>query len=81
ITACKNIKQAIKNNHFNAALDELAGFAPFINQFMDSVKINCDSDKLRRNRLSLLENVVSIFHLVADFNLIQVKQWINAQAI
>ncbi|RLT60558.1 putative glycyl-tRNA synthetase beta subunit [Wolbachia endosymbiont of Drosophila ananassae] len=48
---------------------------------MDSVKINCDSDKLRRNRLSLLENVVSIFHLVADFNLIQVKQWINAQAI
>ncbi|WP_264735878.1 glycine--tRNA ligase subunit beta [Wolbachia endosymbiont (group A) of Rhinocyllus conicus] len=81
ITACKNIKQAIKNNHFNAALDELAGFAPFINQFMDSVKINCDSDKLRRNRLSLLENVVSVFHLVADFNLIQVKQWINAQAI
>ncbi|CAN2103726.1 glycine--tRNA ligase subunit beta [Wolbachia pipientis] len=81
ITACKNIKQAIKNNHFNVALDELAGFAPFINQFMDSIKINCDSDKLRRNRLSLLENVVSIFHLVADFNLIQVKQWINAQAI
>jgi len=73
ITACKNIKQAIKNNHFNAALDELAGFAPLVNRFMDSVKINCDSDKLRRNRLSLLENVVSIFHLVADFNLIQVK--------
>ncbi len=81
ITACKNIKQAIKNNHFNVALDELASFAPFINKFMDSIKINCDSDKLRRNRLSLLENVVSIFHLVADFNLIQVKQWINAQAI
>ncbi len=81
ITACKNIKQAIKNTHFNVALDELASFAPFINKFMDSIKINCDSDKLRRNRLSLLENVVSIFHLVADFNLIQVKQWINAQAI
>ncbi|MDR2046246.1 MAG: glycine--tRNA ligase subunit beta [Rickettsiales bacterium] len=73
ITACKNIKQAIKNNYFNAALDELAGFVPFINKFMDSVKINCDSDKLRRNRLSLLASVVSIFHLVADFNLIQVK--------
>ncbi|QMV45620.1 glycine--tRNA ligase subunit beta [Wolbachia pipientis] len=73
ITACKNIKQAIKNNHFNAALDELAGFAPFINQFMDSVKINCDSNELRRNRLSLLASVVSTFHLVADFNLIQVK--------
>lgn len=73
ITASKNIKQAIKNNYFNAALDELAGFVPFINKFMDSVKINCDSDKLRRNRLSLLASVVSIFHLVADFNLIQVK--------
>ncbi|MGL9758628.1 MAG: glycine--tRNA ligase subunit beta [Wolbachia sp.] len=74
ITTCKNIKQAIKNDHFNAALDELAGFVPFINKFMDSVKINCDSDKLRRNRLSLLRNVVFIFHLVANFSLIQVRQ-------
>lgn len=73
ITACKNIKQVIKNNHFNAALDELAGFALFINQFMDNVKINCDSNELRRNRLSLLASIVSTFHLVADFNLIQVK--------
>ncbi|TVS92575.1 glycine--tRNA ligase subunit beta [Wolbachia pipientis] len=73
IAACKNIKQVIKNNHFNAALDELAGFAPFINQFMDNVKINCDSNELRRNRLSLLASIVSTFHLVADFNLIQVK--------
>ncbi|QOD38556.1 glycine--tRNA ligase subunit beta [Candidatus Wolbachia massiliensis] len=74
IIAYKNIKQAIKNNHFNAALDELAGFFPFINQFMESVKINCDSDRLRKNRLSLLANVASIFHLVVDFRLIQVKQ-------
>ncbi|WP_395462917.1 glycine--tRNA ligase subunit beta [Wolbachia endosymbiont of Cantharis cryptica] len=74
ITACKNIKQAIKNSNFNAALDELTDFAPFINKFMNDVKINCDSDKLRRNRLSLLANIVSIFRLVADFSLIQVKQ-------
>ncbi|MFP3021300.1 glycine--tRNA ligase subunit beta [Wolbachia endosymbiont (group A) of Pogonocherus hispidulus] len=73
IAVCKSIKRAMKNGYFNTALDELTGFAPFINQFMDSVKINCDSDKLRRNRLSLLKNVVFIFHLVADFNLIQVK--------
>ncbi|MDR3131757.1 MAG: glycine--tRNA ligase subunit beta [Rickettsiales bacterium] len=75
VAVCKSIKQAIKNGYFNTTLDELTGFAPFINQFMDSVKINCDSDKLRKNRLSLLASVVSIFHLVADFSLIQVKQW------
>ncbi|APR98196.1 glycine--tRNA ligase subunit beta [Wolbachia endosymbiont of Folsomia candida] len=75
ITANENIKQATKNNHFNAALGELAGFAPLINQFMDAVKINCDSNELRKNRLSLLASVVSIFHSVADFSLIQVKQW------
>ncbi|MGL9718275.1 MAG: glycine--tRNA ligase subunit beta [Wolbachia sp.] len=74
VAVCKSIKQAIKNGYFNTALDELTGFAPFINQFMDSVKINCDFDKLRSNRLSLLASVVSIFHLVADFSLIQVKQ-------
>ncbi|MGL9717969.1 MAG: glycine--tRNA ligase subunit beta [Wolbachia sp.] len=73
IAACKNVEQAIRNNSFDAALDELTGFAPLINQFMDSVKINCDSDKLRRNRLSLLAKVVSIFHLVAIFRLIKVK--------
>ncbi|MDD9336026.1 MAG: glycine--tRNA ligase subunit beta [Wolbachia sp.] len=71
ITSHENIKQAIKNNYFNAALDELAGFAPFINQFMDNVRINCGSIKLRKNRLSLLSSVVSTFHLVADFSLIQ----------
>ncbi|NUY39736.1 glycine--tRNA ligase subunit beta [Wolbachia endosymbiont of Litomosoides brasiliensis] len=75
ITACRNIKQAIKSGDFNTALDELARFTPFINQFMDSVKINCAPDKLRRNKLSLLANVVSTFHLVAHFHLIQVKQW------
>ncbi|WCR54114.1 MAG: Glycine--tRNA ligase beta subunit [Wolbachia endosymbiont of Ctenocephalides orientis wCori] len=75
IAVHENIKQAIKNNHLNAALDELAGFVPFINQFMDNVKINCDSEELRRNRLCLLAYIISIFHLVADFSLIQVKQW------
>ncbi|MDM8335584.1 glycine--tRNA ligase subunit beta [Wolbachia pipientis] len=70
IAARKNIRQAIKNSHFNVALNELTGFAPFINQFMDNVKIDCDSSELKRNRLSLLANIASVFHLVADFNLI-----------
>ncbi|WP_253300086.1 glycine--tRNA ligase subunit beta [Wolbachia endosymbiont of Chironomus riparius] len=69
----ESIKQAIKNNHFNLALNELLGFVPLVNQFMNSVKINCDSHVLRRNRLSLLDNTVSIFHSVADFSLIQIK--------
>ncbi|QKX02748.1 glycine--tRNA ligase subunit beta [Wolbachia endosymbiont of Litomosoides sigmodontis] len=70
IIACRSIKQAIKSDDFNAALNELTQFIPFINQFMDSVKINCASDKLRKNKLSLLANVISTFHLVAHFNLI-----------
>jgi glycyl-tRNA synthetase beta chain len=70
----KSIKQAMKSGDLNAALEKLTCLTPFINKFMDSVKVNCDSDKLRRNRLSLLENVVSIFHLVARSSLIQVKQ-------
>jgi len=70
----KSVEQAMKNGDLNAALDKLTRLTPFINKFMDSVKINCDSDKLRRNRLSLLANIFSIFHLVANFNLIKVKQ-------
>jgi len=73
MTSFESIKQAVKNNHFSAALDELVSFVPPLNQFMDNVKINCDSSELRKNRLSLLVKVVSIFHLVADFSLIQIK--------
>lgn len=73
ITVCENTKQAMQDGLFNAALDGLACFAPFVNKFMNDVKINCDSDKLKRNRLSLLAYVVSIFHLIADFSFIQVK--------
>lgn len=73
MTSFESIKQAVKNNHFSEALDELVSFVPHLNQFMDNVKINCDSSELRKNRLSLLVKVVSIFHLVADFSLIQIK--------
>lgn len=73
MTSFESIKQAVKNNHFSAALDELVSFVSPLNQFMDNVKINCDSSELRKNRLSLLVKVVSIFHLVADFSLIQIK--------
>lgn len=73
INICMSIKQAIKNGCFNTALSELNGFVPFINQFMNNVKINCVSNKLRKNRLSLLVSIVSIFNLVACFNLIRVK--------
>ncbi|MGL9725269.1 MAG: glycine--tRNA ligase subunit beta [Wolbachia sp.] len=73
IIVCENIKQAMKDGHFNIAFDELNAFAPFINKFMDNIKINCDSDQLKRNRMSLLVHVVSTFHLVADFSFIKVK--------
>ncbi|MBV0900053.1 MAG: glycine--tRNA ligase subunit beta [Wolbachia endosymbiont of Fragariocoptes setiger] len=73
ITSTESIKQAIKNNHFNVALDELIGCIPLVNHFMDNVKINCESDELRKNRLSLIVSIIYAFHLVADFSLIQTK--------
>ncbi|QKX01942.1 glycine--tRNA ligase subunit beta [Wolbachia endosymbiont of Cruorifilaria tuberocauda] len=71
LNVLKKIKQEMKNCCFSVALDELNSFIPFINQFMDNVKINCTSNKLRENRLSLLASVISIFHSVAHFSLIQ----------
>ncbi|OEY86441.1 glycine--tRNA ligase subunit beta [Wolbachia pipientis] len=73
VSAYKNIKQTMKNHHFKAALDELVGFAPFVDQFMNNVKINCDSNVLRKNRLALLIKIISIFHLVANFSMLKVK--------
>lgn len=70
IVIFKKIKQLLKNNCFDTAFDELANFTSFINQFMDNVKINCDSNELRKNRLSLLKKTTSIFHLIAHFNLL-----------
>ncbi|MDN5247874.1 MAG: glycine--tRNA ligase subunit beta [Wolbachia endosymbiont of Tyrophagus putrescentiae] len=73
LASLKKIKQAVKSNEFKAALDELLSFTPLVDQFMDNVKINCGSDKLKKNRLSLLAKIVSIFNLVTNFNLIQCK--------
>lgn len=64
----KNIKCIIKKDDFTAALDELAGFHSTVNDFMDNIQINCDSEKLRRNRINLLAAIYEIFNLVVNFD-------------
>lgn len=64
----KNVKYIIKKDDFTTALDELVGFYSIVNDFMDNVQINCDSEKLRRNRMNLIVAIHQIFHLIADFS-------------
>lgn len=71
IALLKHIKFTYKNikcTKFITALDELAGFHSIVNDFMDNVQINCDSEKLRRNRINLLISVYEIFNLIANFD-------------
>ncbi|UWI83051.1 glycine--tRNA ligase subunit beta [Wolbachia endosymbiont of Howardula sp.] len=64
-----NITNAIQNNQFHIAISCLMSFATFMNQFMNSIAVNCISQELRNNRFTFLKNALSIFHLIANFHL------------
>ncbi|WP_339046515.1 glycine--tRNA ligase subunit beta [Candidatus Mesenet endosymbiont of Agriotes lineatus] len=73
IALLKHIKSTYKNmkcikDNFIVTLDELAGFHSIVNDFMDNIQINCDSEKLRRNRIDLIIAIHQVFNLVADFS-------------
>jgi glycyl-tRNA synthetase beta chain len=43
-----------------------------INKFFDEILVNVDDQKLRQNRLNLLNNIANLSKNIADFNLIEV---------
>ena len=67
------IKTHLKNAEYSELLISLASLAEPMAVFFAAVMVNDPDEKLKRNRLSLLMKICSLYEDVADFSLIQVQ--------
>jgi glycyl-tRNA synthetase beta chain len=52
-------------------MSHLARLRPFVDTFFDKVTVNVDDQKLRENRLKLLNEIRAATRAVADFSRIE----------
>lgn len=64
----KQVIAAMEKNNFSLALKELARLRPPVDVFFDSVMVMDKDEKIKLNRLSLLSEISSMFHKIADFS-------------
>jgi glycyl-tRNA synthetase beta chain len=65
------VAAAVSNEHFTAAVAELASLRPYLDAFFDKVTVNDARPEMRRNRLALLSRVRAVMNGVADFSRIE----------
>ncbi len=61
----------LDQGHYNEALRELAALREPVDRFFDTVRVMVDDEKLRNNRLALLNQLGGLFLRVADFSRLQ----------
>ncbi|SMN11255.1 Glycyl-tRNA synthetase beta chain [uncultured Candidatus Thioglobus sp.] len=66
------IKPLLDSHEYVQALNELISLTNDINRFFDEVKIMCDDQSLRQNRLTLLQEINRLFLNIADLSKLQV---------
>ena len=54
--------------NYDQALLEIAKLRPAVDKFFDKVMVMVDDEKVRANRLALLETLVKEFSTIADFS-------------
>ncbi len=75
-TALMNLQNTVKahcqEQNYQAALTELATLKQPIDDFFDNVMVMADDEKLKQNRLALLQELRSLFTQVADISVLQI---------
>jgi glycyl-tRNA synthetase beta chain len=67
----KRVEPLFTNQDYEGALKKLAALRESVDGFFDSVMVNCEDEKLRRNRLALLNSLSSLFLSTADLSRLQ----------
>jgi glycyl-tRNA synthetase beta chain len=67
----KTIRDAIKQDKFEEAMDVMATLRTPLDEFFDQVTVNVDDPDIRKNRLVLLAYLRNIFDEVANFSSIE----------
>ncbi|AUI67049.1 MULTISPECIES: glycine--tRNA ligase subunit beta [Glaesserella] len=71
LTLEKEVQPLIAQGDYTAVLDKLASLRQPVDNFFDNVMVNADDQKLRQNRLAILNTLQNLFLQVADISLLQ----------
>jgi glycyl-tRNA synthetase beta chain len=62
-----------RGGNYREALQAIAGLRPAVDKFFDDVLVMADEEQVRRNRLTLLAELLKEFSTIADFSEIVAK--------
>lgn len=66
------VRELLKNRDYTTAMTNLAGLRESVDDFFDNVKVMDDDQRLRKNRLALLQSISNLFLETADISRLQV---------
>jgi glycyl-tRNA synthetase beta chain len=64
----ENVRRHREQRNYEAALLEIAKLRPVVDKFFDKVMVMVDDERIRANRLALLNTLVKEFTTIADFS-------------
>ena len=67
-TTASTVEKLRATHNYEQALLEVAKLRPAVDKFFDKVMVMVDDEKLRANRLALLQTLVKEFSTIADFS-------------
>jgi glycyl-tRNA synthetase beta chain len=65
------VRDMLKKRDYTAAMTSLAGLREEVDSFFDNVKVMDDDERLRKNRLALLQSISNLFLDTADISRLQ----------
>jgi glycyl-tRNA synthetase beta chain len=63
-----------RGRRYREALERIATLRPAVDRFFDGVMVNAEAHEVRKNRLTLLAELLAQFSTIADFSEIVPKQ-------
>ena len=70
----EKVDSSIDRNDYNDALIELARLRKPVDDFFEEILVMAEDEKIKFNRLSLLEEISKLFYKIADFSKIVTEQ-------
>lgn len=67
------VEQLINERQYLDALDIMVTLGPEIDNFFDEVLVMSENERLKENRISLLQRISTLYRRIADFSAVQIE--------
>ncbi len=67
-TVAREVEQYKRDGKYKEALQEISGLRADVDRFFDDVMVMAEDERVRKNRLTLLSELLSEFSTIADFS-------------